>query len=396
MKLRRLINEDTLESVLVKILNLLLKKGADPEDVSDNFRMIQKDFLIDDTELASEAILYYRKYYEIASENGTFRDLGDVSLDYDEEEIDGEILALAEHLAIHPFLIEKDNYGYYKEVIDDEEYRVLEENEAQTEFEERAEDYIDEWLANTDDLGWLEHHLELQHYAVEQFADEEARYRVEENMSNEEIIEEWGVEEQLESMMVEARKNHERWEELDNTIVDIQYDIEELERDLEEISTELTDNMTEQSRSSDRSEVADLQNEYKGLLQKQKETKEKLEYWVEEIEELQFEFDELDKTDWESAEYDAESKLADEVKEELMEQISGEIYKEIENEGIDYFTQNLGYDAKSAADNFFKIDYDAATKDLEMDGRGNIMSSYDGEEYEEFVGDTTYYIYRYN
>ena len=43
------------------------------------------------------------------------------------------------------------------------------------------------------------------------------------------------------------------------------------------------------------------------------------------------------------------------------------------------------------------IDLDQATKDaIQADGRGNSLSSYDGEEYEETINNVTYYIYRIN
>ena len=40
------------------------------------------------------------------------------------------------------------------------------------------------------------------------------------------------------------------------------------------------------------------------------------------------------------------------------------------------------------------FDEEAWKRDARMDGRGHIISSYDGCEYEEKVNDTWYYIYR--
>lgn len=42
------------------------------------------------------------------------------------------------------------------------------------------------------------------------------------------------------------------------------------------------------------------------------------------------------------------------------------------------------------------FDEKAWKRDAKMDGRGHSLSSYDGEEYEEEIGGTTYYIYRTN
>ena len=44
--------------------------------------------------------------------------------------------------------------------------------------------------------------------------------------------------------------------------------------------------------------------------------------------------------------------------------------------------------------NYF--DEEAWKRDAHMDGRGNIISTYDGCEYDETVNGTTYYIYRIN
>ena len=42
----------------------------------------------------------------------------------------------------------------------------------------------------------------------------------------------------------------------------------------------------------------------------------------------------------------------------------------------------------------YYFDEEAWKRDARMDGRGHIISSYDGTEYEEKVNDTWYYIYR--
>jgi hypothetical protein len=157
----------------------MLKMGFDPEEVSDNFHKLEKNYQISNETLKTEAVLYYKKYHSIAEEKGSFRDIGDVNIDYDEDEVEDEIMALAQFLDTHPFLIEDTGYSEYRDVLTNDEYRVLDEDSADEEFRERADEYIDETLEyNDSDLGWLESYLEMDTYYVEQFCEEEADYYV--------------------------------------------------------------------------------------------------------------------------------------------------------------------------------------------------------------------------
>jgi hypothetical protein len=393
MKLKQLLIEEELKGALIKILNIMLKVGMDPEDISYNYNVLSNTYHITDDEIKSEAVLYYKKYHNIAEEKGTFKGI-DVNLEYNEDEIDNEILALAEHLGIHPLLINDDGYGYYSEIIDGEEYRVLEESEAEEEFRERADEYIDETLQNTDDLGWLESYLEIDKYYVESFCEEEADYRVD-DMDDETIIEEMGEEDELERRISVARKKQERWHELDNEIVDTEDQIEELTNEIEELNEEMYDLRSSAASSQDRDEIADMENEYSGMKQTMAELQEKLEYWEEHLEEIRYEFDELD-DDMDDIESNVTEELAEELKDDLRKKIAEDMYDDIDHEGWTYFSSQLGYTAKQVVDNgWFDIDRDSAIDDLESD-RGNIMSSYDGIEYEEIIDNELYYIYRHN
>ena len=187
-----------------------------------------------------------------------------------------------------------------------------------------------------------------------------------------------------------------RWSEVDNEIVDVEYKIDELSFDIEAFDEELTDNMTQQSRVNDQSEVADLQNEYKGLLTSKNESKVKLEWWEEKLEELQYEFGDLEDKKDDTDELDSVTEdFGDELREDLEEKIAKDIIDDVEYEGLKYFTSNLGYEPKDAIEYFFRIDKESAIDDFESD-RGNIMGSYDGNEHEEDVNGETYYIYRTN
>lgn len=82
-----------------------------------------------------------------------------------------------------------------------------------------------------------------------------------------------------------------------------------------------------------------------------------------------------------SEEYEVltDSEADDRMEEELDEYIEECIYPEIKDETLRKY-----------------FDEDAWKSDARLDGRGHIISRYDGEESEEKVNDTWYYIFRQN
>jgi uncharacterized coiled-coil DUF342 family protein len=398
IKLKEILMESTMTPRDSKFLNLIVRSGIESDDLSGIYELLSKKYLIDDDEWIGKLMVIYGKYYDELEEPVDFRQLKEYDIEYDPDEIEDEQLALAQHLGIHPLLVGKGQYGDWEDPINNEEFAVYDEDTANDVFRERAEEYVDEYIENGSS-DWLESYIELDDYAVEQFANEDARYRVE-DYNSEEIIEEYGAEDEwtrrLEVIREKAAVIENRWEEVDNEIVDVEYKIDDLTSEIESFNEELTDNMTQQSRSSSQSEVADLKNEYSGLIQSKNEAAEKLEWWEEELQELRWEFEELDgKIGDTTEEDDMTEEFADEIREDLEEKIAKDIISDVEYEGLSYFTNNLGYDAKDAIDHYFRIDRESAIDDFEQD-RGNIMSSYDGVEHEEDVNGKTFYIYRTN
>jgi uncharacterized protein YukE len=393
-KLKQILTEEELSKSLIKVLNIMLKMGFDPEDLSDNFNKLDKNLHIKDDDLKSEAILYFRKYHNIAEEKGSFKEIGDVNLDYDPDDIEDEIMALSIYLGVHPLLIEPTAYGEYEYIIDGDEYRVLDENSADEEFQARAEEYIEETLEYQDDLGWLESYLEMDTYSVEQFCSDEADYRVD-DMEDEEIVEEMDMEEELQQRIDKERKKYDRWHELDEEIVEVEEKISDIMTDIENLNEEMYDLRSEAASSEDRDEIADLENEYEGMKQTMSELEEMLEYWEDHLEEIRYEFDELD-DDYDDVDWKVAREFADELRDDLREKIAEQMFDDIEYEGWEYFSNNLGYTAKQVVDNgWFDIDMDSAIESLESD-RGNIMNTYDGNEDEEYYNGESYYIYRTN
>ena len=116
--------------------------------------------------------------------------------------------------------------------------------------------------------------------------------------------------------------------------------------------------------------------------------------YEERLEELQIDYEDLEEIVDEGID-SAKSELVEEYKDDVRESLQQVIKDEIESEGIDYFVNNLGYSLKDAVDHYGTIDRDGAISDMEQD-RGNIMSGYDGIEWEEEVNGETYYIYQTN
>ena len=71
------------------------------------------------------------------------------------------------------------------------------------------------------------------------------------------------------------------------------------------------------------------------------------------------------------------------------------------DQSLDSYIEEMGFDAAiekidPSLRPYIKFDEDMWKRDARMDGRGHSLSSYDGEENEETVNGTTFYIFRIN
>ncbi len=398
IKLKEILMESTMTRIDAKFLNILVRDGIDSDDLSGMYDLLKNKYLIDDSEWVGKLMIIYGKYYDELDEPVDFRQLKEYDIEYDPDELEDEQLAMAQHLDIHPLLVEKGEYGDWFDPINNEEFAVYDEDTANDVFRERAEEYVDEYIEHGS-VDWLESYITLNDYAVEEFANEDARYRID-DLDSEEIIAEYGAEEEWNRRLEVAQEKVDaietRWGELDGEIVDAEYKIDDLTDEIDSFNEELTDNMTQQSRVNSQSEIADLKNEYRGLIQSKNEVMEKLEWWEENIEELRHDFEELDGKIGDTSEEDnITEEFADEIRDDLESIFAKRIIDEVEYEGLSYFTGNLGMEPKDAIDYYFDIDRESAIDDFESD-RGGIMSGYDGIEHFEDVNGETYYIYRTN
>ena len=87
--------------------------------------------------------------------------------------------------------------------------------------------------------------------------------------------------------------------------------------------------------------------------------------------------------------------MPEEAKNELYDSYKEDYKSEVESNGVDYFTDNLGMSRSDAIDYYFDFDREGAIQSYsdERDS-GEALSGYDGRENEEEYDGVVYYIYQ--
>jgi hypothetical protein len=288
-------------------------------------------------------------------DNMTDEDLSDMTTI---EDVDDKQMALSLNLNIPPILLEEEGFGHfglelYRNVDDGKSYAIGDDAEAQDAMREYFEDYVtNQGGLNYIDRYWLDDFIELDTYTIEQFAEEEAEYRLS-DMDEDEVIDEAGYDDK---------------DSFEEKISELESEIEDFESEKEDLEIELGDLDVEE----DEDEMEEIEERIEGL-----------EYEI---------------SDKESQKEDIESELEslyDTAKEELLEVYKDNIIDEVNDQGVDYFIDNLGYDLEQAVDTFCTFDNDGLEEYLaENEDRGDNLSPYDGDEVEEEYDGEWYYIYR--
>ena len=358
MKLLRLITEE--RKVLPfhkKIVKIMDKRGI-ADEIAEIWNFLTKDLDIEKLDTKLEIIHLYQKYYGMDTEdfdNMTDEDLSDMTTI---EDVDDKQMALSLNLNIPPILLEEEGFGHfglelYRNVDDGKSYAIGDDAEAYDAMKEYFEDYVtNQGGINHIDRYWLDDFIELDTYTVEQFAEEEAEYRLS-DMDEDEVIDEAGYDDK---------------DSFEEKISELESEIEDFESEKEDLEIELGDLDVEE----DEDEMEEIEERIEGL-----------EYEI---------------SDKESQKEDIESELEslyDTAKEELLEVYKDNILDEVNDQGVDYFIDNLGYDLEQAVDTFCTFDNDGLEEYLaENEDRGDILSPYDGDEVEEEYDGEWYYIYR--
>ena len=218
-------------------------------------------------------------------------------------------------------------------------------------------EYFEDYVENQGgieyvDRYWLDDFIELDSWEVEQFAEEEAEHRVE-DMDEDDVIDEAGYDDK---------------DSFEEKISELESEIEDFESERDDLEIELGDLDVEE----DEDEMEEIE---------------------ERIEDLEYEI-----SDREGEKEDIQSELDslyDTAKEELLETYKDNTIDEVNDQGVDYFIDNLGYSLEDAVTSFCTFDNDGLEESLaENEDRGDTLSPYDGVENEEEYNGEWYYIYR--
>ena len=373
MKLLKILTENTVTAIDKKMVSVLQRIGVDPNEISEIWDKLNDPLYIKDMDLKVRiSFLYNESCWEDEDGEIVCNDLNDVDWDKmtDISGVDHTILALSKFLEIPPFLIEELKYTHYGLIVysnisENEEYVVGTEYEIDVAMHNYAREMIEYNLDDMQDY-WLEQFITLNNWSVDQFCEEDVDHRLAE-MPDDEI-------------MIEADMDpDEKQDELN----DLEVEKEEKEEQLEEMEEELEE--LENQRDEAEEDYGVESDEYSEADKEHGEKDYEVDNLSEEIDSLQ--------SDIEETQQEIEN-MPEEAKTELHEKYVDQMRDNIEDEGVEYFTSNLGMNRGDAIDYYFDFDKEGAIDQLaDETDRGDALSSYDGVEEEEEYDDESYYIY---
>lgn len=362
----------TLTPIDKKFLKLMQSKELDWSDGSEIWKFLTDTLFIKDMDLKMRLAYLYMEQLVDEDEGETYDDLEKVSLDMESimSNFDDKQLALSEHFDLPPFLIPEGSYSHYglEQYENNEDggtYAIGDEDEIDIAMDDYAQSRIDDGVEYFEDW-YLEDHLEPNDSAIEQFAEEEADHRLA-DMDDEQILEEAGYD-----SMDEAK---EQWEEKDSEKDDIEERMNDLSMEKDELESEQAD--------LDYEEDEDYYNELE----------EEIDLKQDEIGDLEIELNDLE-NEMERLLEISEGEDLEQAKDELRESYTENTLEEIRNDGVSYFTDNLGFDKESAMDSFFWLDEDSLKESIKNDEGYEALASYDGNVDEVNIDGVLYLIIR--
>ena len=378
---------------VIKILNHLLNKGLDSEEIGEVYEYLKDELGINDTDATTKIMLLYRKYSPMLEDGENFSSISDMNVDYDPDDIDDSALALAQHLDTHPFLLKHSGYGpYYEYNLDGSEYLVGTEKEIREVFDDRIEDEIDNLKKYN--MDYVERFAKLDMDYVESFAEQEAEYYYG-NEDPEEVINYLGYQSELESRLSKSEEAEERMVSIDNKISDIESEIDDLEYDIDEYKSELEDLEYDVENAESEEDRKEYYQEYIAKKNDVEGANDEIRSLRIDLESYQNEFDDLEKFVDNFDEDEIKKDLAEELEEQYINSRTREIIDNIEYDPIRYF-KDFGMSERDIFDQYFDIDEDEMADELWDNDRAYMLASYDGEEHEEEVNGEYYFIYRTN
>jgi len=349
--------------------------GIDDTDYAVIWKEVWDVFQIKDEKLAEEITYLYYEYEYLFDEDekDSYHELPDDALknimssdDYDDKHI-----ALSQYLEIPPFLIKEGSWRHYEleqyeDLYQGATYAIGDTDEVEEAMREWAQEFYDSEGIEYMDRYYLDDYIELND--MSEFAEEEVDNRLD-DMDDDDIIEEAGYDkdEMVDNMDNMVTKTAELQEEME----DIQTEREHLQEVLDDLEVEDEDAY----ETEEYQEIEEQQND--------------LEY---QYDEKDSEVDGLD-DEIKELEYEIEN-LLDTAKDELKESKVDDLVREIEDEGIDYFIDNLGYNIGDVINDFCYFDEEGFVSNLADNEDNERLATYDNSEEWEEVDGEDYYIYR--
>jgi hypothetical protein len=331
----------------IGIVKLIIKKKYDETDYTAII-----DYLVSIGFDKEEAVDGYYLFKNNVDDEGNFDITTEPDTDKHWEEFSDEIIALAIFLEIDPSSIEEtryDHYGLQQYDTPEGEYCVGTESEAEDAAEDAAQSLVDEGIVNE---SFLSNYITMSNTDRHLWAQEEADNRVD-DMSDDDIIEEKDLEDEISAIDDEESDNNDRISELESEVEELEDELREFEEDEE--------------------------------LERQEEI-------TNELLILNSQIRELEGIDY----YDKKESIIGSAREEIKEEYYDSVYSELEDP-VDYFVHTHGFYTLTELikNGPIIIDEKKLIEDLiSEDGRGSLLAGYDGDENSQDYDNETYYIYK--
>ena len=385
MKLYKIIQEQEEEETPVvvrkitpvhkRMLNALSRMEIDSTDYAVIWNEVWNVFKINDLKLAEEITFLFYEFEDVFDEDekDSYKDLPDDALSglNDMTGYDNEQIALAKNLELPPFLIGDNGDSHYDltqyyDMTTNYVYAVGDSDKVLSSMVQWAQEYYDSNGIEYMDRYHLDDYIEIND--ISDFVEQEVDHILD-NMDDDDIIEEAGY---------DKDEMEDNLNSLNNKVVDIKDEMDTIESEKDELQ-EVLDEMEEEDEDAYETEEYQKIEEERNDLDSQ---------WYEKDSESDDLDDEINELEEEL--YGLEEKAKDELRDEKIEELTSQI----EDEGVDYFIDNLGYSLESAIATFCYFDESGFVENLADVEDNERLATYDNDEDYERVNGEYYYIYR--
>tara|TARA_R110000772_G_scaffold95740_1_gene194091 strand:+ start:1316 stop:2479 length:1164 start_codon:yes stop_codon:yes gene_type:complete len=358
-----------------RMLNALSRMEIDSTDYAVIWNEVWNVFKINDLKLAEEITFLFYEFEDVFDEDekDSYKDLPDDALSglNDMTGYDNEQIALAKNLELPPFLIGDNGDNHYDltqyyDMTTNYVYAVGDSDKVLSSMVQWAQEYYDSNGIEYMDRYHLDDYIEIND--ISDFVEQEVDHILD-NMDDDDIIEEAGY---------DKDEMEDNLNSLNNKVVDIKDEMDTIESEKDELQ-EVLDEMEEEDEDAYETEEYQKIEEERNDLDSQ---------WYEKDSESDDLDDEINELEEEL--YGLEEKAKDELRDEKIEELTSQI----EDEGVDYFIDNLGYSLESAIGSFCYFDESGFVENLADVEDNERLATYDNDEDYERVNGEYYYIYR--